>query len=159
MTTKFQKKLMNDLDTLWGIVKIYHPDIPEHTTTNKGEQLNVKEKKLSAYLKYDWVCIDFRVKGYGLISIGVDNCNQTGLFGPRISKQQMSKALRDGTCSIRTWRFSLDSKYKSFTPEKGSWNTRSEAEEALDQKAVELLTSKGYGLQSVDEMFQIYYED
>ena len=86
MTTQFQKRLIDDKETLWAIVKIYHPELPDTWETIKSGTMSVKDNKLSAYQKYDWVCIDFRVKDYGLISIGIQNANQSKLFGPNISK-------------------------------------------------------------------------
>jgi hypothetical protein len=148
--THFQKSLVNDRDTLWGIVKLFHPDIPEESPTNKG-LVSTKDRKLSANVKYDWVVIVFRVRGWGIVSIGINNCHQYKLFGPKITKEDMSKALKDGTCTLRTWRFCMDKKSSST-------KIGAEEEECCKQ-AVELLKSRGYKLQSVEEMYEIYYSD
>jgi hypothetical protein len=147
MVTQFQKTLPKDIDTLWDIVKVYHPDIPEEA---KG--------KVSTSLNYDWVCIEFRVKGYGYVAIGVDNCCQYALWGDRVSKADMIKALQDGTVTFRTWRFSTDKLFekdiaKSLSPE------HKQLENELSDKSIEILKSAGYKLQSPEEMYHIYYED
>lgn len=146
MKTEFQRKLVKDKETLWTIVKIFHPDIPETFETKNGP-LSVKDNKLCAYLKYDWVCIEFRIKSFGVVSLGIDNCHQWELFGPKITKNMMQKALNDGTCKFHVWRFTRD-----------EMSAAGQSKE-LEAAAIDILKKAGYSLQSVSEMYKIYYED
>lgn len=153
MATEFQKRLLADTDTLWQIVKLMHPDIPETQVANKAKVLSVKNDKLKARLHYDWVCIDFHVRGWGDVSIGVDNSRNHKLYGPHITKQQMADSLKDGSTSMNVWRFVNDKKHDPNAI------LESKPEEPCIKLAVELLYTKNYKLQSADEMYEIYYAE
>lgn len=149
MASKFQQQLPKDIDTLWEIVKIWHPEIPDTWETKRSGIMSVKENKLNPYCKYSWVCIDFRLAGYGQVSIGIDNGNNYSLYGPRTTKDDIRQAMAKGLITIRTWRFSLD---------KLSREDESQ-DEVNNQRTTELLKQKGYTIQSVDEFFDDYYSD
>jgi hypothetical protein len=70
------------------------------------------------------------------------------LFGGDVSKEAMAKALKDGTCKFRTWRFCLDKFFK-----------QQDNEDHLDEEAVAILKKNGYQLQSPTEMYNYYYSD
>ena len=70
--TKFQGTLLKDLENCWQIVKVFHPTLKEE------DRVRMKVKKGSSY---QWVQIEFRVKGYGRISIGVSNVHNSSVFG------------------------------------------------------------------------------
>lgn len=145
MKTHFQQTLPKDIETLWLIVKMYHPNIPDEA-----------KEKLNTYLHYDWVCINCKVRGYGYINIGIDNaCNYT-LWGPNISKQDMIKAIENGEVTFRTWRFSMDKLFNRNIPRPKEYE---EKQEVLSQASASILKAAGYRLQSPSEMYVIYYED
>jgi len=158
MTTEFQRKLIKDIDTLWVIVKLFHPSIIESFEYKKDKQIFTKQTKdtINAYWHYDWVCIDLKVPGYGNVRIGINNSAQYKLYGPRVTKEEMKTALEDGTIFFDVWRFAGD-----------TGGVKNDKDPLADRKydepakiaAVELLKSKGYTLQSVDEFYKIYYAD
>lgn len=140
--TEFQKRLSQDKETLWKIVKVFHPEIPD----------TAKERIKEGGLLYDWVTISMRIKGYGYISLGIDNCYQTKLYGPYITKEKMQKALIDGTVTFRIWRFADDVKSRPYSV------TNSLHEPEMEE-GIKILKEAGYKLQSASEMYKIYYED
>lgn len=155
--TVFQKKLIEDKNTCWDIVKLYHPDIPDFTTTDKGDKIDVKALRMCISLKYDWVIIDFKVKDYGCISIGIHNAKNYNLFGMGITKKMMQRDLDNGTTQFSVWRFVKDKFYQpSISIETTAYTLK---EQELAEKAINLLKSKGYKLQSVEEFYKIYYQD
>lgn len=153
MTTQFQKDLSADKETLWAIVKLLHPDIPETFIGNKDRVISVKKDRLACNLRYDWICIDFQVRGWGQVAIGIDNSRNYKLYGPHITKKQMAASLLDGTTTMNVWRFVND---KGHDPDH---IIESKPEEPGIIAAVKLLYDRGYKLQSADEMYEIYYEE
>lgn len=156
MTTEFQRKLIKDIDTLWEIVKIFHPDLPDSAISRKGNNYSWKDK-MRVYEHYDWVCIEInKIPNYGSVNISISNSQNYKLYGPKVTKAEMKTALEDGTITMDIWRFAGDDGYKDRT-----LNTIDER--ALDlgkkERGIELLKSRGYTLQSVDEFYKIYYED
>lgn len=150
-STKFQSDLVKDKDTLWDIVKIFHPDIPEEVTTRAGHKRIVKNHmKASAHPHYSWVEIEFRVLGYGYVHICLDNKTNTSLCGSGVMKSDMQEALDLGKVSITAWRIVNDKGYKNEYP-------RIVGKEELE--TVALLLSRGYSLISADEWYYYYYQD
>jgi len=153
MTTEFQRKLIKDLDTLWEIVKIYHPTLPDLAISRKGNEYSWKEK-MRAYWHYDWVCIEIiKIPDYGSVHIGINNSQNYTLYGPRVTKAEMKTAIEDGSITMDVWRFAGDAGNRKDTLDQRKLDAPQK------EKAVELLYSKGYTLQSVDEFFKIYYKD
>ena len=151
--TQFQKRLLADTETLWAIVKLLHPDIPDTFIGKKDKVIDVKKDRLAAHLRYDWVCIEFRVRGFGQISIGISNAKNYKLMGPNVTKAQMTTALLDGTITMKVWRFTLDKWYDQDAI------VLSKPEEPILAQAAQLLYNQGYTLQSPDEMYGIYYSE
>lgn len=92
MINNFQKSLILNEECIWEIVKMFHPDIKESS-----------KKKIKAYTKYDWICIE----GPG-ISIGVEfECHlMSGKKPLHLFEQELKN--NKFTC----WRFVDDSRYK-----------------------------------------------
>jgi hypothetical protein len=144
--TKFQAKLLSDRGTLWDIVKLFHPTMPDEVENFKGTKIvNIKEERLAAYSKYQWVVIEFRVRTYGLISIGITNVRNSTCYGSGITKQHMSDDIANGNVKFDAWRFSLDKLFNSVRDK--------------SEQASEILISKGYKLIEVDEWYNYYYQD
>jgi hypothetical protein len=160
--TLFQKTLPNDLDTCWEIVKIFHPNIPEFTTNNKGQKISVRDHLLKAYGgNYDRVSIEFRVRGYGYIHICINNCHDTSfMFGPSVTKERMQNALDNNKVQFRAWRIVTDETYKKcFENLRYDSTIRKHIEQLEYNLYSQLLTEKGYKLQSVNEWYNNYYTD
>lgn len=145
MRTKFQRNLTEDKDTLLKIVKIFHPDIPDSITTKQGITIPL-QVIITPDEKYDWVIIYGKVQGYGTVSIGISNSNHYSLFGPKITKEDITEALIDGSIHFRLWRF-VDDLLSDTT------------NGTMEEEAIDLLKQKGYTLQSVEEFYKIYYKD
>ena len=82
---------------LLNIINYFHPD------------LNLKNSdKIKYFTKYNWIIIEFRVKGYGYISLGLENhyCNKP-LWGP-ISKERVKELFDKNLIGYRIWRFVND---------------------------------------------------
>jgi hypothetical protein len=146
--TKFQQTLSKDTETLWKIVKLYHPDMPNICRTNSGHA-DVKTQRMKTNLNYTWVCIDFRVRDYGSISISIQNSRH--MMWGQISKQYMESQMH--TVKFDSWRVCLDEVYKR-TP-KASDDSR----ELLSLKTAEILKEAGYKIIELDELYEYYYQD
>ena len=145
--TKFQEQLLSDPDTLWDIVKIMHPGIPDTVTNNKGENLDVKEVRMKAKALYNWVVIEFRVKGYGMICIIIDNSYSLDfLHGPNITKERMQEVLDKGRVEFRVSRSVLDKDHYPYNPF-----------ETFD--AVISLLKEKYSVINADEWYSYYYRN
>lgn len=144
--TKFQAKLISDKDTLWNIVKLFHPELPDEVPNNAG-MISVKDVRLCAYTNYDWVCIEFRARGYGLISIGVENCNDVNFkhLGMGHKLEDFQRTLDEGGVAFRAWRFAMDCKSDDGNPDVAEYT--------------KILTDAGYELQSAKEWYDYYYKD
>lgn len=152
--TRFQSKLSSDKDALWDIVKLFHPDIPDTVTNVKGTKTySVKDDKMETYLKYQWVCISFKVRGYGLIDIGINNTENHNLYGSGVTKKDMKEALKNGNVSFAAWRFCIDSIY-SKNKELSDKNR-----DSFSYMAGRLLSLHGYKLIEVEEWYEYYYSD
>jgi len=128
MKTELQKTVTKE--QLKEICKHLH-----HTLTS--EQLD----NLEYYFKYTWVCVQFRVKGYGFISFAIDTHSSQGyLTGPHVSKCHIKDALILGRISIKLWRFGDDV-------------IKEREEQAQD------LVKHLFKPASVDEFYDNYYED
>lgn len=149
-TNLFQRRLVEDKDTLWKIVKAMHPYIPDTFTNNKDKVCSMKDERLKAYMKYDWVNIEFRAKGYGMVSIGITNCEDTtngcGLMGGDVTRQDMRDALESGNVKFRVWRFVDDhhSKREHF---------------AQELSCKEIFEAANYTQPTVAEWYKFYYSD
>ena len=89
-----------DKQLLLNIVNYFHPD------------LNLKNHdKIKYSIKYNWVIIEFRIKGYGYISLGLYNhhCIKP-LWGP-ISKERVKELFDENLIGYKIWRFIDDVKY------------------------------------------------
>lgn len=141
MVTAFQKNIKED--DLKAVAKMLHPDLPEGW-----------EKRFGWYRKYTWVCVSFKVKDYGNIDFGIDNHSQPEfrLYGPRITKAEMQKALNDGGIDWKVWRFSVDKLYRENAI------VDKLPEEPCIIEAKNYIKSR-YSLPSVKEFHHIYYED
>lgn len=104
--------------------------------TLTDEQLS----KLQYSFKYTWIVVEFRVKGYGYISFGIDNHHQHRLSGGSVTKELIQDALNKGTIDLKIWRFVNDEIYKR------------------EVQATELLKEK-YSQPTADEFYQHYYAD
>ena len=96
MYTKFQSS--PDVVLLRDVVKLFHPLLSE-------EQLD----KIKYHTRYNWVCVDFRVKDYGYVSLGIcnHNINSGIVYGP-ITKEFANTLIKDGRIGYRIWRFATD---------------------------------------------------
>jgi hypothetical protein len=149
--TKFQQKLSKDKETLWKIVKLFHPEIPNIARTNSGT-VNVKNVRMEACLKYTWVSIKFRVRGYGYIDIGMQNSSNSSLWG-KVTKEQMNNALTSGEVKFDIWRFTLDKVYQR--EEAYAKATR----DRFSNQATVILKEAGYKLIELEEFYESYYSD
>lgn len=172
MITKFQERLSKDYETLWKIIKLYHPDIDDKhferfksvpTQVKGGAWKNINK---SVYLKYDWVIIDFNIRGYGRISLRIENCKNSGgalgigLFGPRVTKKDMQNAIDQGNVEMYIGRFADDKVYREQEIKDASTPDylKEKDPEAL-AAGIQVLKDAGYTIQSVDEWYKIYYSD
>lgn len=151
--TKFQSRLLSDKDAIWDIIKLFHPDIPNTVSSFKGDKIFNVRDKIEVYVKYQWVCISFRIREYGVIDIGITNSNNHTLYGGGITKDDMKDALDNGDVKFRAWRFSLDKIYRE------NEELARKTEKSLDYMAGRLLSLHGYKLVEVDEWFDYYYSD
>lgn len=95
---------------------------------------------LQYYFKYTWVCVSFRVKGYGFISFGIDNYHQEQLYGSKVTKEQVKEVLDRGGIGLKIWRFVDDEIYKR-------------------QEQAEMIVKSLYQPPTVDEFYADYYKD
>lgn len=153
MTTQFQLSLCNDIDTLYDIVKIYHPYIELYDIDKIKSFLKVD-------LRYDWVMVRLNYKnkiGELKISLGIENGNvQPIICSGNKPMRVFEEALANNQVSFRVWRFADDILYnrESVFDEDVAQVNRD-----LSNQAAELLKSRGYSVQSAKEMFTIYHED
>lgn len=105
--------------------------------TLKDEQL----EKLTFSYKYTWVEVQFRVKDYGFISFGIDN-HDSGihLFGDRITKQDITDAIKRKAIWFKVWRFSDD-------------------EIAKREAQAKIYLEQNFNQPTVEEFHKIYYKD
>ena len=91
--TQFQSS--PDIVLLRDIIKTFHPSLSD-------EQLHA----FKWTTRYNWITIQYSVKNYGYISIGICNHQTTGgiVYGP-ISKEFVDQLLRDKRIGYRIWRF------------------------------------------------------
>ena len=75
--------------------------------TLSDEQLS----NLQFYFQYTWVCVEFRVKGYGYVSFGINN-HESFLSGNKVNKAQVQNSLNNGGINCKIWRFAADEIYK-----------------------------------------------
>lgn len=139
--TVFQNNIK--IEDLKAVTKLLHPDLPSGW-----------EDRFGWYRKYTWVCVSFRVKGYGQIDFAIDNYHQTEfvLYGPRVAKWEMQRELSNGGIDWNIWRFTCDK--------------LSRENEIIDKlpkepaiiEAQNYIKSR-YQLPSVKEFHKIYYED
>lgn len=157
----FQYNLIRDNETLWKIVKLFHPDIPETYVTKKGEVKFTKEL-IKASAQYMWVTIRFSVKEYGCIDLGITNCKNSTLWGQGVEKIHMKKAIKSGDVKFNVWRFILDKLYKKdedLTFDKTSHEFINTESYLKRESYVNILTDAGYKLTDVDVWFEYYYSD
>ena len=148
--TNFQRTLPQDKETCWQIVKLFHPELEDA----------YKHKMIARKGNYHWVTIEFRVKGYGQISIGIDNNHNTTLFGNRVTKGMMQSAIKNGDVSFRCWRFSLDRDSIEFKDDYDDYIMKIDQEEEILKPLYQALLKKaGYKLMPVSTWYDLYYED
>ena len=138
--TNFQAKIVEDKDTLWAIVKLFHPNIPS----------TVKDD-LRAYAgNYHWVSIEFMAKEYGKVALCINNCkDSTPLWGDSVTKKDMQKAIKSGNVQFYIWRMWNDKLKKN----------NDDNERLLTIIYTDILNRAGYQIQTVDEWFRLYYQD
>jgi hypothetical protein len=170
MVTKFQEKLSKYYNTLWKIIKLYHPDVDDkHFDKFKSVPVQLKGGRWThvnktVYLKYDWVVIDYHIRGYGDISLRIENCKNSGgslgigLFGPKVTKKDMLNAIAQGNVQMYIGRFANDKLY-SDTNEMGIKEYLEEKDPIALELGIQILKNAGYTIQSVDEWYKIYYSD
>lgn len=126
--TKFQKSVTKE-DCI-KICKMLH-------FTLTDEQLS----KLEFNYKYTWVCVQFRVKGYGYISFAIDNHSSNGsLIGDRVTKEDIRNALNRKAIDFKVWRFSDDEIYKR-------------------EKQAKAYLLENFNPPTVYEFHEVYYEE
>ena len=151
--TKFQQTLPGDKETLWKIVKLFHPDIPDEFVNRKSIRRSIKDEFMTAYPgNYDWVSIRFKVPGYGDISLGINNAHQVRnkFWGPDWTLQEFKIGFQEGEFDFRIWRFVDDTLYI---------NSLDLSKDELHDQYVEILKSAGYELQSPQEFYHNYFKD
>lgn len=154
ITSSFQEGLVSDRETLWKIVKVFHPDAPDSAKEN-----------FTAYLKYDWVTVKVDVRGYGTIAIGINNCNHN-MSGDSIDERSYEFALEDKMVEFQAWRFVSDRFYGEKEAEaemlrqkpKGDYESFFESFRLLPTYK-KILVSAGYRYKSADEFLQYYYKN
>lgn len=148
--TLFQTLLPEDKDTLWDIIKIFHPDARD-----------IEKHRMVVSIKYDWVMV--KMSGHTdttqpvQISLGIENSSLHPMIygGPKPIKV-FQDALDNNQVSFRVWRFADDDKYlKDQTGVLDQLKLDTE----LRKQAVELLKSRGYDLQTAFEMYTLYHQD
>jgi hypothetical protein len=153
MTTQFQLTLGNDRDTLYDIVKIFHPYIEVY-------DIGKIKSLLSIELRYDWVTVKLRYKnklGELNISIGIENGNvQPMIYGGNKPMSVFEDALDNNQVLFRAWRFVDDILYNR---ESVFDENIAQVNRDLSNQVAELLKSRGYTVQSAKELFTIYHED
>lgn len=108
--------------------------------------------KLAFYRKYTWICITLFIGGYGQIHIGIDNHAQSKLYGPKVSKADIRKALRDHTIDWKIWRFVDDCKQHLDPVVRHSKQLA-----VTDHRTCVRVLKEHYSLPTVDEFFKRYY--
>jgi hypothetical protein len=141
MVTAFQKNIK--VEDLKAVTKMLHPDLPEGW-----------EAKFGWYRKYTWVCVSFRMRGYGAIEFAIDNHHHTRfvLYGPKVTKAEMQRELGNGGVDWNVWRFSTD----KFSREREVIDKLPEEPCIVEAK---VYIKSRYQLPSLKEFHHIYYED
>lgn len=150
----FQQGLVNDRETLWKIVRVFHPDVPDSARIS-----------FLASLKYDWVKVKADVKRYGTIAIGINNCNHI-MSGDSIDESSYEFALQDKMVEFLAWRFVSDRFYREKHEEakrvrekvNGIYVESSEPFRLLPVYK-KILVSAGYRYKSTDEFLEYYYRN
>jgi hypothetical protein len=97
--------------------------------------------KLEFSFKYTWVTVQFKVKGYGYISFGIDSHDSGAhLIGNKVTKDDIAAALKRGAIKLKIWRFVDDEISKR------------------EQQATEFLVNM-YKPADVEEFYDHYYKD
>lgn len=164
MLSKFQKKLMGDIDTIVEIIRLFHPNIPKKIKRSKhsDQEMTLKElierqhnNKSQLYcgisVKYDWVIIAANITDYGKIDICVENRHDESmnLCGPHITGEDYEEVLSNGNIIMKAWNTVLDCKYKRVDIDDNFGH--------ID--VTDLLISRGYGFKSTSEFLEYYYFD
>lgn len=97
--TKFQQTVKREL--LQEVVKFFHPNIPKDAL-----------ERIRWHTKYSWVCIEFRAKDYGYISIGINNHDVHPVIWGPITKDFTHELFESGRVRYRIWRFADDCLFK-----------------------------------------------
>ena len=153
MTTQFQLSLCKDRDTLYDIIKIYHPYIEQYDIDKIKSFLNIE-------LRYDWVTVKLNYKnkiGELKISLGIENGNvQPIICSGNKPMYVFQDAIDNNQVSFRVWRFVDDILYNR---ESVFDEDIAQVNRELSNQAASLLKSRGYTVQSAKEMFKIYHKD
>jgi hypothetical protein len=149
MLNSFQNYLLNPNNKyiIWEIVKLYHPDIPETTTSKKGI-ISKTIDKIKIYPKYDWICIEYNYNGK--IAIGLEF--EVNLLGIGWKIEDFVKQYNNN--KFKAWRFSDDSKYIPTD------YSKEESERISNDPDInDLLISFNVPKPTPEEMIKYYYED
>jgi len=166
--THFNRTFIHDVDSIIKIIKIFHPDIPDFILQvevqgrfntggiSRSNAIRVKQGN------YDWVTLEGKIKDYGQVAIGIDNCHNSTLFGPKITRDHMRKAIEKGDVTFKVWRFAHDIGSKNdpilvMNPIDRILTPFPDLTE--EEKAIEIIKKAGHRLQSVDEWYKLYYQD
>lgn len=153
--TLFQTILQDDKQTLFEIIKIFHPYL--NNNINKVIDAN----RVVITIKYDWivVALAYHNQSGNMVraSLGIKNGDVHPMItGGNKSIKVFQDALDNNQVSFKVWRFSDDELY--LKDQTGILNQR-EHDLELRKEASELLKSKGYDVQTAFEMYKIYHED
>lgn len=146
--TLFQTILQEDNDTLWEIVKIFHPNAPDN-----------HKHRMVVSVKYDWITVKlsyYATSNAIQVSLGIHNAQAFHISGGNKPIKVFEDALTNNEVSFRIWRFTDDTLYKEYTDEPFG---EGPGDQDCCKEAVELLQSRGYDLQTAFEMYTIYHQD
>ena len=114
---KFQEEVTEEL--LLNIIYYFHPELLSnkeynHSLLHNKSHGEYTRKPFGSWhsLIYSWVSIEVRVKGYGLVSLSINNHDAKKAMWGKINKDIVSDLFRNNQIGYRIWRCSLDKLYK-----------------------------------------------
>lgn len=155
--TEFQTTLINDKETLWEIIKIYHPGIPEYTQYKK-KLVSVKDVILKVRPHYSWVNIEFNVKEYGYISFTINNMDSDhSIWGNKHTLANFEQYIKQKKLTFRVWRFYDDCQFVNSDPLAKEKTYKEKLDGIREIEIIQLLKNKGYKIATAQEWFNNYY--
>jgi hypothetical protein len=154
MQSTFQKILSRDKETIWKIIKVFHPNIPE--VDKKGKSL---KESIEISTPYDWVAIGLNYPG-GRVHISITNCKHH-FYGSSITSKNYIEAVEANKVRFNVTVHSMDSTYEEI-----DYNYDKNLEEFINSVSWikypeyrDILVNAGYDLKPTKEFMRYYYED